>query len=206
MTCREAFIERTLGLIRAVSIEEEDGANHRSHTTTLGYLSDLTLSFLFPSSSTMTRGSPFNKKKRSGINIQHCPNCDLAYSVPINCFHVICEPHLGGCGIEFCFLCSAIRSPILAHGNMMHRYSCPFNIDQYCCPENCLKNHQKKCREMQWSSQCSECLKNEEGEVCSFPLATNDQMNPSGKHWKILNLTDVQRELEIIQGKQGENS
>jgi hypothetical protein len=257
MTCREASIERTLALIRAVSVEEEEGEDnqHHTHTTTLGYLSDLTLSFLLgnnpnrflssssspmamtmrspfsstsitsitasssPSSSLVTNNNKKTTKKRTGINIQHCPNCDVAYSVPINCFHVTCETYLGGCGIEFCFICSAIRSPILAHGNMMHRYSCPFNIDQYCCSNNCLRNHQEKCCEMQWSPHCTECQKNERGEVCSFPLRTpNDEMKNGsssscssfGKHWKILNLTEVQRELEIIQGgtagRQEENS
>jgi hypothetical protein len=77
---------------------------------------------------------------------------------------------------------------------------------------------------MVWNSQCSECQKNARGrvatgtgtggvgeggeedgeapggEVCSFPLATNP--SNSGKHWKILDLAEVERELEIIQGMQ----
>jgi hypothetical protein len=137
-------------------------------------------------------------EKRNGINIQHCPNCDAAYSVPINCYHAICETHLGGCGTEFCFICAAYRSPILAHGNMMHRSSCPYNIDQYCCSRNCLKNHQKNCVEGKWNENCLECLKNEPGVMCSFPIESNPP--DSGKHWKVLNLSDVEREAQMMQG------
>jgi hypothetical protein len=50
---------------------------------------------------------------------------------------------------------------------------------------------------MKWNENCSECLKNKEGEVCSFPLESNPP--DSGKHWKILDLSDVQREAEMIQ-------
>jgi hypothetical protein len=206
-TCHEASIERTLELIRAVSIEDVDPSSPSASsgpttTTTFAYLGGMALSLLlgFKSSSVNPLSSalsPSTSKRTNGINIQHCPNCDAAYSVPINCYHAVCESQIGGCGTEFCFICSAIRSPILAHGNMMHRASCPYNLDQFCCRSNCLKSHQRTCREMKWNENCSECLKNKEGEVCSFPLESNPP--DSGKHWKILDLSDVQREAEMIQ-------
>lgn len=193
MTCHEASIERTLELIRAVSI---DDTSTSPPTSTLAYLGGLAMSLILGTKSPHS----IRSSTKSGINIQHCPNCDAAYGVPINCFHAICESEIGGCGTEFCFLCAAIRSPILAHGNMMHRKSCPYNLDQYCCSHGCLRYGEKKCVELQWSQHCTECQKNNDGEVCSFPTDTNEP--DSGKHWKVLNLADVKHEIEIIQNKQ----
>lgn len=194
MTCHEASIERSLELIRAVTI---DDTSNSLPTSTLAYLGGLALSFVLGTKNSNYSGTKYEKK--CSINIQHCPSCDAAYGVPINCFHAKCESELGGCGTEFCFLCAAVRSPILAHGNMMHRRSCPYNIDQYCCNQGCLKDGKDRCVELQWSQHCTECQKNNEGEVCSFPSDINEPT--SGKHWKILNLTEVQREIEIIKQK-----
>lgn len=141
--------------------------------------------------------SPSKKSQNTGINIQHCPNCDSAYSAPLNCYHVVCEKQLGGCGTEFCFICAALRSPIMEHGNMMHRLSCPFNIDRQCCKNNCLQNGLRKCSGLQWKENCTECLKNERGDCCSFPI--NENPPNSGKHWKLLNVEQVDREVKLIQ-------
>ena len=76
------------------------------------------------------------------------------------CDHVICSQ--ADCKIDFCFSCSAIRSPIMTHGNHYHRPNCSFysyyNGDDDRYDEKCIrcklkrslcekpKNLKEKCR------------------------------------------------------------
>jgi hypothetical protein len=52
--------------------------------------------------------------------ISQCPECKSPFLKDDHCNHVTCKD----CKIDFCFVCSAIRSPILAHGNHYHRPQC----------------------------------------------------------------------------------
>lgn len=53
-----------------------------------------------------------------------CPGCKSPYLKDEKCDHVKCI--VPGCGIEFCFKCSAFRDPTIKHGNHYHRPSCLF--------------------------------------------------------------------------------
>jgi hypothetical protein len=145
--------------------------------------------------------------RRKGVILQHCPECAMPYSVPVNCDHVTCERELGGCGTEFCYICAAPRSPILAHGNYMHRFDCAYNVDQYCCAKHCLRNNQMRCVEMEFRHDCIECQKL--GSPCTFPQRNCDNRSPDiprapaltggGFHWKILNPADVEDERRLLE-------
>lgn len=87
--------------------------------------------------------------EQSGDVIAECPGCFTPYSKDEGCEHVKCE--LSSCSIKFCFKCSCIRSPTLAHGNHYHRPECPFYdaydiTDEY-NPKDCseCKKLQKLC-------------------------------------------------------------
>ena len=55
--------------------------------------------------------------------IAQCPTCKTPYLKDKECEHVKCPPP--GCP-DWCFLCSALRPPIMAHGNHWHRPECKF--------------------------------------------------------------------------------
>jgi hypothetical protein len=60
----------------------------------------------------------------AGVVFSQCPKCLTPYDKDEGCQHVKCvQPD---CGIDFCYKCSAIRSPTLAHGNHYHRPACPY--------------------------------------------------------------------------------
>jgi hypothetical protein len=62
--------------------------------------------------------------EKIGGTVSQCPRCRTPYMKDEKCEHVKCiNP---GCEVDFCFLCSCIRSPTLAHGNHYHRQSCRF--------------------------------------------------------------------------------
>ena len=60
----------------------------------------------------------------TGIDMSACPGCRSLYAKDEGCNHVKCMKK--GCREEFCFLCSAVRSPTLVHGNHYHRPQCKF--------------------------------------------------------------------------------
>lgn len=55
-----------------------------------------------------------------GQQISQCPQCKTPSLKDDKCNHVKCPD----CKTEYCFVCSAIRSPILEHGNHYHRPQC----------------------------------------------------------------------------------
>ena len=126
------------------------------------------------------------------VHFQHCPDCDMPFGVPLNCHHATCEKRLGGCGMEFCFICAAPRAPILAHGNMFHRSACPFNVDTFCCRQSCLSKGNRTCVELQYKPSCPECVKL--GRPCDFP--ENDA--PPDKSWQILDKDMVEEEIRLM--------
>jgi hypothetical protein len=168
-SCHRASVDRSLEMMRSVSLETE--------STTRSWLS---LGLV-----------DIRRKKQVSVNIQHCPNCDMAFGVPLHCHHATCEPSLGGCGMEFCFICAAPREPILVHGNMFHRPSCPFNIDKFCCDQRCLSKGRSKCVELAFNASCPSCV--EAGGPCEFPSDETQQ----GRHWKILNRREVEEEIQL---------
>lgn len=166
-SCHRASVDRSLEMMKSVSLESE-------HTTG-GWLGLIGLT----------------RKKQVGVNIQHCPHCDMAFGVPLHCHHATCETSLGGCGMEFCFICAAPREPILAHGNMFHRPSCPFNIDKFCCDQGCLSQGRTTCAELEYKAACPHCV--EAGGPCAFP----SDKAPPDRHWKILNRRAVEEEIRL---------
>ena len=56
----------------------------------------------------------------TGEMVAQCPGCKTYHTKDGNCEHVQCSR----CRLNFCFLCSAPRAPILAHGNHYHRLQC----------------------------------------------------------------------------------
>ena len=60
-----------------------------------------------------------------GEPISQCPICKSPYMKDDKCNHVKCKD----CNLEFCFVCAAKRSPILAHGNHYHRPQCTDYFD-----------------------------------------------------------------------------
>jgi len=174
ITCEDAYVERTLDMMRSVPVTV--GENGGNNWWILGWLG--------------LKSRVADVKQ----NIQHCPECDLGYGVPLMCQHVTCEKSLGGCGMEFCYICAAPRSPILAHGNMYHRPSCPFNFGRYCCESQCLIRNLERCVKIDYSESCIACVRN--GRACPFP---KDAKGPedTGKHWKILDLKDIENEIDV---------
>ena len=51
--------------------------------------------------------------------VGQCPGCKTPYVKDKGCLHVKCLKD--ACRIDFCFQCSCIRSPTMAHGNHFHR-------------------------------------------------------------------------------------
>lgn len=64
------------------------------------------------------------EKNFSVEGVSQCPRCRFPYIKNAGCEHVIClDPE---CKTEFCFNCSCIRSPTMAHGAHYHRPVCRF--------------------------------------------------------------------------------
>ncbi|OMJ72389.1 hypothetical protein SteCoe_29180 [Stentor coeruleus] len=83
--------------------------------------------------------------------ISQCPRCRLPYTKDPKCDHVKC---IGiNCGIEFCFRCACVRSPMLKHGNHYHRPSC--------------SHYAKSNAEDKYEPECTECFRNKE--LCPRP-------------------------------------
>lgn len=62
--------------------------------------------------------------EKRGERVAQCPGCKAPYLKDEGCEHVACTNP--SCGVEFCFTCSCLRSPTLAHGNHYHRNDCSF--------------------------------------------------------------------------------
>ena len=82
--------------------------------------------------------------------VSQCPICKTPSLKDDKCNHVKCPD----CKIDFCFVCSAIRSPILAHGNHYHRPQCTDFFEKGSDPDN-------------MSAKCTECAK--AGQLCERP-------------------------------------
>ena len=80
-----------------------------------------------------------------------CPGCKSVYLKDDKCDHVACAN--AKCKAEFCFNCSAFRSPTLNHGNHYHRPSCNYY-------ENFTGNDL-------FVRDCTECRKS--GKLCNRP-------------------------------------
>ena len=96
--------------------------------------------------------SDINERHKMLLLARPCPYC-LTLCVKIDdedCDHVKCK-----CGCEFCYSCSAKRSPIIAHGNHYHRQKCNAFFAY-----NGFDNS--------YSSECSECKRL--GKLCSPPV------------------------------------
>ena len=87
-----------------------------------------------------------------GLELSACPGCRSLYDKDSGCSHVKCMKP--GCGTEFCFECSCLRNPTLAHGNHYHRPSCPYYSD-YSGLEDVF------------DSNCYNCVK--AGKLCQKP-------------------------------------
>jgi hypothetical protein len=85
--------------------------------------------------------------------ISQCPRCRLPYNKDKKCEHVRCMNNK--CMVEFCFKCSCLRGPTLAHGSHYHRPSCPF----YSKHKNELIDKIEE--------KCPECMKT--GSLCKRP-------------------------------------
>lgn len=90
----------------------------------------------------------------SGIVYSQCPRCLTPYMKDEGCEHVKCAS--SDCGIDFCYKCSAVRSPILAHGNHYHRPACPY-FSEFTGQNVSSQN-------------CSECML--AGSLCAAPADT----------------------------------
>lgn len=136
----------------------------------------------------------------AGVTVQHCPFCDLPWSVPVNCLHATCEKNGGGCGAEFCYLCAAPRSPYMAHAdNVYHRPSCEF-YSKGChslCQARCFQNGKAVCEKsvVYDPLKCLECQKL--GSLCAPPV------DPPVPHrmFKILKKDLVEAEAEALKNK-----
>lgn len=101
-----------------------------------------------------------------GMIYQCCPNppcATLWNDVPLDCYHVTCDP---GCKFQFCFLCSVERAPTMIHGNHFHRPSCDFFTP--CCDDNCTRNGNVNCKNDKPSTNCPRCVANG-GAMCVPP-------------------------------------
>ncbi len=63
----------------------------------------------------------FNDMSKAGVKVMPCPFCLQMSTKDEGCNHVTCY----FCKNDYCFACSAKRSPTLTHGNHYHRPSCP---------------------------------------------------------------------------------
>lgn len=100
-----------------------------------------------------------------------CPNPNCLNPQPKRnddeCDHVECT----SCKLNWCFSCSAIRSPILAHGNFYHRTNCKFYapyLDQN-GNDNLVGVKQEK--------NCTECTRL--GRLCDRPNLTTTEFYES---------------------------
>lgn len=88
----------------------------------------------------------------TGIDMSACPGCRSLYAKDEGCNHVKCmKPD---CKEEFCFMCSAKRSPAVAHGCHYHRPQCKF-YSEYDASDD------------KYSEKCKECVKS--GKLCKRP-------------------------------------
>lgn len=83
--------------------------------------------------------------------ISQCPGCRTPYLKNAGCDHVECI--IKKCRVSFCFSCSCLRTPYLAHGNHYHRPSCRF-FDKFC-------------EEVEYEYNCELCRKL--GKTCQRP-------------------------------------
>ena len=70
--------------------------------------------------------------------VTQCPGCRTPYLKNSGCDHVECI--IKKCRVSFCFSCSCLRSPYLAHGTHYHRPSCRFfnkEFDEVSYEYNC---------------------------------------------------------------------
>jgi len=75
------------------------------------------------SCSIMEREVRIEESRERKQPLMPCPQCyELYEKDEEGCDHVKCP----ACRIDFCFSCSCLRSPTLAHGNHYHRPSCRF--------------------------------------------------------------------------------
>jgi hypothetical protein len=86
-----------------------------------------------------------------GSDFSACPGCRCLYAKDLGCSHVKCLKK--ECAVEFCFQCSAFRSPTLAHGNHYHRPQCSF-FSEYLNGDV-------------FDQKCEKC--NERGTLCERP-------------------------------------
>ena len=95
--------------------------------------------------------------KQSGLLMQNCPRCPHVWNTPVECLHVTCDERNGGCGHQFCFLCTASYSPIRAHADCSyHRPQC--DLYTTCCNDDCIKNGLRHCKSHQYKpGPCRAC-------------------------------------------------
>lgn len=83
--------------------------------------------------------------------VSQCPGCRFPYTKNHQCDHVNCVNRK--CGMIFCFKCSCVRAPVVAHGNHYHRPGCdyysPFDGDDM------------------YKGNCPKCVKT--GKLCERP-------------------------------------
>mmetsp|Transcript_5934 Transcript_5934/g.5821 ORF Transcript_5934/g.5821 Transcript_5934/m.5821 type:complete len:108 (+) Transcript_5934:2540-2863(+) len=92
----------------------------------------------------------------NGEIVSQCPGCKQPYTKDDKCEHVTCmNPK---CKTVFCFTCSCLRSPTMAHGNHFHRPECKWFAPLPAVEKDrFLPNH------------CDECKRL--GELCKPPMA-----------------------------------
>ena len=94
--------------------------------------------------------------KNAGIIIRICPNCLEPFSKDDHCDWVRCP----FCKVEFCFVCSCIRSPYIEHGNHYHRKDC-----KYYTPW--VDEEGKEVFDDKFEKKCRECVRL--GKLCETP-------------------------------------
>lgn len=93
-----------------------------------------------------------NKEEIEYEGLSSCPGCRTLYEKDKNCFNVKCLRE--DCLAEFCFMCSAFKGPISAHGCHYHRPQCKF-FSEF------------KGEDTGFKESCSACVK--AGKLCEPP-------------------------------------
>lgn len=83
--------------------------------------------------------------------VTQCPGCRTPYIKNHECDHVNCINRK--CGMVFCFKCSCVRGPVIAHGNHYHRPECPY--------------YSKSDEKDKYKGDCLKCVKL--GKLCGPP-------------------------------------
>jgi len=83
------------------------------------------------------------KSMSSAVEVMPCPFCLQLSSKDDHCDHVTCY----FCKHDFCFRCSAIRSPTLEHGNHYHRKKCKHYMP-YEGKDDKISQKCEKCKEL----------------------------------------------------------